>query len=75
MEGGHAQNGQLRLLAAYEIGSVALYRFNPSPQHQVATKVSEYGFEASVEGRGWDCLWRVRKHVETGTIFSPRFCE
>jgi hypothetical protein len=59
--------GQLNLLAAYEIGSVALFRFNPESQQRLVTKVSEYGFEGSIEGRGWECLWKVRAHVESGS--------
>ena len=68
-EGEPSPSSQLRLLGAYEIGSVALYRFNPSPGDRVSKKVSEYGFNASIEGRGWECLWNVRKHVESGLYF------
>ena len=58
---------QLKLLAAYEIGSVAFYQFAPSDQHRLVTKVSDYGFEGSIEGRGWECLWKVRVHNESGS--------
>lgn len=45
---------QLRLLCAYENGSVAMWGF---------TKTDK---ETSVEGIGWDALWTVKLHVESG---------
>ncbi|TDL25682.1 WD-40 repeat-containing protein [Rickenella mellea] len=42
----------LRLLSAYENGSVTLWN-NPSER------------ETSVEGRGWEALWTAKRHVES----------
>ncbi|KAJ6531705.1 hypothetical protein B0H19DRAFT_966506, partial [Mycena capillaripes] len=50
-EGSSAQAGELRLLCAYEDGSVALRRF---VDHS----------ETSVEGRGWEVIWKCKLHVE-----------
>lgn len=46
---------QLRLLSAYEDGSVVLY---------ARTQMDR---ERSVEGKGWDALWTSKVHVESGT--------
>ncbi|EJD06963.1 WD40 repeat-like protein [Fomitiporia mediterranea MF3/22] len=44
---------QLHLLSAYEIGEVALRRCI-SDEH-----------EKTIEGRGWECMWRTRQHAES----------
>ena len=44
----------LRLLCAYENGSVALRKYTKSGEAQ------------SIEGRGWDTIWEHKRHVETG---------
>ncbi|KAJ7104239.1 hypothetical protein B0H15DRAFT_809146 [Mycena belliarum] len=46
--------GELRLLCAYEDGSVALRRYGGNEG------------ESSVEGRGWDVVWRCKLHGEAG---------
>ncbi|KAF8207616.1 WD40-repeat-containing domain protein [Mycena galopus ATCC 62051] len=51
-EGPSARTGELRLLGAYEDGSVALRRF-----------VDSTG-QTSVEGRGWEIVWKYKLHVE-----------
>ena len=43
-----------RLLCAYENGSVTMREYTREDN------------EASVEGIGWDVLWTVRLHVESG---------
>ncbi|KAJ7170586.1 WD-40 repeat-containing protein [Mycena crocata] len=53
-----AQAGELRLLCAYEDGSVALHRFVGSGTHTGADP------ETSTEGRGWEVIWNCRLHVE-----------
>ena len=45
---------RLRLLCGYENGSVTMREYTG-------------GAETSIEGRGWDVLWSVRLHVESGT--------
>ena len=45
---------QLRLLCAYENGSVTLRGFRHDDQRP------------SIEGVGWDTLWSVKLHVESG---------
>ncbi|KIJ51473.1 hypothetical protein M422DRAFT_74312 [Sphaerobolus stellatus SS14] len=47
-----AENSQLRILQAFENGSVSLF---------VYTGTSE----KSIEGRGWDVVWNVKPHVES----------
>lgn len=49
---------QLRLLCAYENGSVTLCGY----QHDE--------HRPSIEGLGWDTLWSVKLHVESGEL-SP----
>ena len=44
---------QLCLLLAYENGSVSLV-------------IQRETIEKSIEGRGWDKLWTVKSHVESG---------
>ena len=51
----------LQLLCAFENGSVALFRFNNSGQ------------QTSIEGLGWETIWSVKLHVESGTAFYSEF--
>src|SRR4051794_6753688 len=51
----------LRLLAGYENGSVTLWQKNATDR------------DRTVEGRGWDSIWSVKLHVESGT-FSLTGC-
>ncbi|KAJ7632862.1 WD-40 repeat-containing protein [Roridomyces roridus] len=46
--------GELRLICAYEDGSVALRRFVGSSTQ----------LETSIEGRGWEVIWNSKLHVE-----------
>ena len=46
--------GSLRLLSAYENGAVTCWGYTRSDK------------AVSVEGMGWDSLWSVRLHVESG---------
>lgn len=48
------QKGELRLLCAYENGSVTLRRYTTP------------GKRKTVEGKGWEVMWTVKLHVETG---------
>ena len=48
-----SQPGNIRVLAAYENGSVVLREY---------TRTSK---EKSVEGHGWDVIWKARLHNET----------
>lgn len=57
-EGPSARAGDLRLICAYEDGSVALRRFVGSGTHTGTEP------EISVEGRGWEVIWQSRLHVE-----------
>ncbi|KAJ7127087.1 WD40-repeat-containing domain protein [Mycena epipterygia] len=52
--GPSTQMGELRLLCAYEDGSVALRRFAPGTAEQAT----------SIEGRGWEVVWHCKLHVE-----------
>lgn len=47
----------LRLLAAYENGGVVLRRYNRSER------------ETSVEGLGWDVIWKAKLHAESSMFF------
>ncbi|KAJ7494649.1 WD-40 repeat-containing protein [Mycena galericulata] len=58
LEGPSARAGDLRLICAYEDGSVALRRFIGSGTHSGAEP------ETSVEGRGWEIIWQSRLHGE-----------
>lgn len=53
--------GGLRLLAAYENGSVVLRAYTRTDK------------AVSIEGEGWDILWTSKLHVESSmsTNFSP----
>lgn len=53
-----AGHEQLRLLCAYENGSVTLRGYRHDDQRP------------SIEGVGWDTLWSVKLHVESGQVFS-----
>nr|GAT60869.1 WD40 repeat-containing protein [Mycena chlorophos] len=55
VEGSSSDAGQLRLVCAYEDGSVSLRRF-------VGSGTS---LETSIEGRGWEVIWRTKLHVES----------
>ncbi|KAK7033020.1 WD40 repeat-containing protein [Favolaschia claudopus] len=54
LEGSASQVGELRLLCAYEDGSVALRRFVGTVEKPTT----------SVEGRGWEVIWKCKLHVE-----------
>ena len=59
----HLGTSEPRLLIAYENGSVEMWRFCP-----------EDGKESSVEGVGWESVWRAKIHVESGVfcfLFPP----
>ncbi len=56
-----AGRSQLRLLCGYENGSVTMREHTSSA-------------ETSIEGQGWDVLWSVRLHVESGTFTSRWTC-
>lgn len=56
-----AGRSRLRLLCAYENGSVTMREHAQDDR------------ETSVEGVGWDVLWTVKLHVESGTVLiCPR---
>jgi hypothetical protein len=50
-----SERTDLQLLAAYENGSLELWRFSRTD-----------GKQTSVEGVGWECVWGVKQHVESG---------
>lgn len=50
----NARPGGLHLLSAYESGEVMLRRY------------MDYSREVSIEGQGWECLWKSKGHVESG---------
>ncbi|KAJ7034964.1 WD-40 repeat-containing protein [Mycena alexandri] len=58
--GPSTRSGELRMVCAYEDGSVALRRFIGSTEHP----------ETSIEGRGWEVVWQCKLHVEA--IMSMR---
>ncbi|KAJ7227068.1 WD40-repeat-containing domain protein [Mycena pura] len=58
-----ACEGELRLICAYEDGSVALRRFVGSGTH------TDTEPELSVEGRGWEVVWQSKLHVEASSSF------
>jgi hypothetical protein len=47
---------ELRLLCAYEDGSVVLRQRNVPENKQ------------TVEGRGWEVVWKFKLHVESGSL-------
>ncbi len=49
-----AGRSRLRLLCAYENGSVTMREYTREDK------------EVSIEGMGWDVLWTVKHHVESG---------
>ncbi|EJD06942.1 WD40 repeat-like protein [Fomitiporia mediterranea MF3/22] len=52
------KSSRLHLLSAYEIGEVTLRR-RISGEH-----------EKTIEGRGWECIWRTRQHAESVMAMS-----
>jgi hypothetical protein len=50
-----SEQKQLRLLVAYENGGVVLFAYTQTDKL------------TSVEGVGWDKIWRAKVHVESGT--------
>lgn len=56
----NAHPGGLHLLSAYESGEVMLRRY------------MDYSREVSIEGRGWECLWKSKGHVESGMSLCLR---
>ncbi|KII85233.1 hypothetical protein PLICRDRAFT_116623 [Plicaturopsis crispa FD-325 SS-3] len=48
-----SSSSELRLICAYEDGGVALWRFSKADK------------ETSVEGVGWETVWRTKLHVES----------
>jgi hypothetical protein len=57
-EGPSARAGELRLICAYEDGSVALRRF-----------VGGAKPATSIESRGWEVVWQCRLHGEASALF------
>jgi hypothetical protein len=49
----------LSLMTSYENGSVKLWRYRNIEK------------ERSIEGVGWDCIWSLKLHVESGKRSSP----
>jgi hypothetical protein len=52
---------ELRLLCAYENGGVTLRRYARTDKR------------ISVEGQGWEVIWDVKLHVESGRLHSTFF--
>jgi len=53
---------QIQLLCAYENGGVTLWRYTRTDK------------QTSVEGIGWEAIWSVKLHVESGllsVLFNP----
>ncbi|KAH8118214.1 WD40 repeat-like protein [Phellopilus nigrolimitatus] len=55
------RSSQLHLVSAYESGEVALRRYTDADR------------EMSIEGRGWECIWKTKEHRESvmGMAVSP----
>lgn len=53
---------ELRLLSAYESGGVALRAYARTDKIK------------SVEGKGWDTIWMVRRHVEASKSHHSTCC-
>lgn len=51
--GASTSSSALRVLAAYENGTVVLREYRRS------------GKDSSIEGQGWDVIWKAKLHVET----------
>jgi hypothetical protein len=49
---------KVQLLSGYENGSVTLWRFTRTDK------------QTSVEGIGWEAVWSVKLHVESGLLFQ-----
>jgi ASTRA-associated protein 1 len=48
----------LSLIASYENGSVKLWRYRSVEK------------ERSIEGVGWECVWSLKLHVESGAFMQ-----
>jgi hypothetical protein len=48
---------QIHLICAYEDGGVTLRRYTQTDRLK------------SVQGAGWEAIWRVKHHTETSTLF------
>ena len=48
------KSDKLHLLSGYESGEVVLRRCTSGAG------------EKTIEGRGWECLWKTRQHTESG---------
>jgi len=46
----------IRVLVSYEDGSVALY-----------ARKQDQSMDKTIEGTGWERVWRCRHHTESGT--------
>ena len=60
-----AQDKKLRLLCAYEDGSVVLREYDQEDE------------ETSVEGVGWNIVWKSKLHVESSrkkSSYFPHHC-
>ena len=57
-----SESKDLRLLAGYENGGVVLRQFN------------RIGRETSVEGQGWNVIWKAKLHSETSMYFFHFEC-
>ena len=51
---------ELRILMAFEAGNVGCWAFRPA-----------HGKPHSIEGIGWERLWDVRFHAESGSYLFP----
>ena len=56
VETAHQDAGQPRLLCSYENGSVTMWGYTQRDR------------EISIEGIGWESVWTVKKHVESGML-------
>lgn len=54
---------ELRVICAYESGEVVLRRY------------SRIDKQTSVEGAGWEVIWGVKLHVESGVFHLPFACQ
>jgi hypothetical protein len=62
IESGGKLHDELRLLCAYENGSVTLRKYERADK------------STSVEGVGWGVLWTSKLHAETSTRTLVNFC-
>jgi len=56
-----SDEGQLRILEAFENGSVSLFAYTGAT-------------ERSVEGKGWEQLWNFKSHVESSEWVNLKDC-